>query len=231
MINYLEEIRARLIRVLICLLATFSVLFYFDKQLFVLLALPLLQQLGQNQTIVSIGITTPLIIPLKLSFYVAMFVTMPCVFYQIWAFVSPALYVHERRLFWRFVLSSSILFYLGALLAYFVVFPLVFHFFAAALPTGVRFFPDMAHYLGFALQLMLAFGLSFQFPLIIFFLVHVDFLSINALKKGRAYVIVLALTLGMLLTPPDVLSQILLAVPLYLLYELSIVSLCFLRRG
>lgn len=231
MLEYFIEIRQRMLRALVLVLIVFCVAFYFGQQLFTLLALPLLKHLTHGQSIVAIGIATPLITPLKLSFYAALFVAMPYCLYQFWAFISPALYSHERRLIWLLLAPSVILFYAGIAFAYFLVFPMIFNFFSSALPFGVNFLPDMEHYLDFALHLFVAFGICFQLPVLIVFLAVTDLVTVEKLAESRAYVVVLAFTVGMLLTPPDVLSQVMLAVPMCILYEVSILVAKMMKKS
>lgn len=230
MFEYFIELRQRLLKCLTFIAVSFGVLFYFGQHLFTILAKPLLEHLMPGQSIVAIGVATPLITPLKLSFYTALLVGMPYLLYHFWAFISPALYPRERRITWFAIFPSVILFYLGIAFAYFFVFPMIFNFFTSVLPEGVSFLPDMQHYLDFTLQLFIAFGLCFQMPLIIVILAMTNLVSIEKLVEVRAYVVVMAFFVGMILTPPDVLSQVLLAVPMCLLYELGIIVSRILKK-
>lgn len=220
--SHLIELRQRVLRSLLIFICIFAVLLVFAKQLYALLAVPLLIHLTGDQHLIATSVAAPFVVPMKFALIVAVFVSLPVFLYQIWAFVAPALYPHERRMLWTMLLLSVVLFYLGVMFAYSVVFPLMFRFFARMLPAGVVLMPDISQYLGFSTQLFFAFGVCFEVPVIIWLLVSSGLVSRDTLQAKRPYIIVLAFTLGMLLTPPDVLSQVLLAVPMWLLYELGL---------
>lgn len=219
---HLTELRRRVFICVITLLFLFAVLLFFSKQLYSLLALPLLKILPKGQQLIAISITSPLFSPLKLSFIVACLLGVPLLLYQLWAFVVPGLYQHERRWIWPLLWSSVILFYLGIIFAYFIALPLALVFFTHSAPLGVAVAPDINHYLNFTLQLFLAFGITFEVPVLILLLLGAQVVTHKQLQAVRAYAIVGAFILAMLLGPPDVISQILLAIPLWLLYELGI---------
>jgi len=220
---YLIELRKRLIFFLLSLVLIFLVLMPFDNALFHLLAKPLLQKLPSANHLIAIDITAPFFTPLKLAFFLALYLSMPILFYQVWQFLSPALYKREKNLIWPLLFFSSLLFYLGALFAYFVVFPLMFKFFINITPASVSLLPDISAYLSFCLKLFFAFGVAFEVPMIILILLHSGLIQIEKLIHARPYVIVMSFVIGMLLTPPDVISQILLALPIWFLYEITII--------
>lgn len=222
LISHLVELRQRLIYSLLAVGIMFIVLFYFAAELYQLLALPLLQQLPDGQQLIATGVASPLFAPLKLSFALSILICLPFLFYQLWTFVAPGLYPNERQLFWPLLFSSVLLFYLGMVFAYFVVFPLIFGFFTAVAPAIVTVTPDISEYLNFTLKLFFAFGVAFEVPVATVLLIRTRVVSIEQLQQARPYVIVGAFVLGMLLTPPDVLSQVLLALPMWLLFELGI---------
>lgn len=219
---HLVELRKRLIHCLIVLSIILLGLLPFSGTIFHWLANPLLQLLPQGQSLIAIGITSPVFIPLKLVFFVSIFLGVPYWVYQTWTFIAAGLYENEKKLLWLLMILSSILFYVGMSFAYFIVFPLVFKFFLSFAPTGVMVMPDISEYLGFCMKMLFAFGLAFEVPVAVIILLYAGLTSIHKLRELRPYVIVIAFIVGMLLTPPDVLSQILLAIPICLLYELGI---------
>ncbi|VVC76800.1 Sec-independent protein translocase protein TatC [Aquicella siphonis] len=217
-VHFLVELRSRLIYSLIFLFFIFSVLLYFANNLYSWLALPLLKFLPQGHLIAT-QIVSPFFVPFKLAFLAAMVMAMPFFLYQTWAFVAPALYGHERRLLWPFLFTSAILFYCGMAFAYFVIFPALFHFLAGVAPQGVMLSPDIGEYLDFTSKLLLMFGCLFEIPIVMVLLVSAGMVTRARFVKMRSYAIVGAFIIGMLLAPPDVLSQTMLAVPIWLLYE------------
>lgn len=221
-VRLLTELRARLINALMVFGILFAVLMYFANQLYTFLALPLLKFLPQGHLIAT-QIVSPFFVPFKLAFMAAMFLGVPYFLFQIWAFIAPALYGHERRLVWPFLLSSALLFYAGLAFAYFIIFPMLFHFLATVAPTGVILSPDISEYLDFTIKLLLVFGGLFEIPIVMVLLVSVGVVTRQKLIKMRAYAIVGAFVVGMLIAPPDVLSQTILAVPVWLLYEAGII--------
>lgn len=220
-LHFLVELRTRLIYSLIALFIVFAVLLYFANNLYTLLALPLLKFLPQGHLIAT-QIVSPFFVPFKLAFMASILVTIPFFLYQIWSFIAPALYGHERRLIWPFLFVSAVLFYSGIAFAYFVIFPMLFHFFARIAPQGVQLSPDISEYLDFTIKLLLVFGGLFEIPVIMVLLVSTGVVAYERFVKYRSYAIVAAFIIGMLLAPPDVLSQTVLAVPIWLLYEVGI---------
>jgi len=225
--SYWVELRRRLLYALFAVMSVFLALCYFSNDLYYYLAIPLLKHLNVGSGLIATGIVSPFLVPLKLTLVVAIFITIPFLLYQLWAFIAPALYQQERRLVWPLLFSSSLLFYLGVLFAYFVVFPLVFGFFVNTAPKGVDVKPDISQYLDFSLRLFFAFGAAFEVPVAIILLVKTGFTSVANLRRKRPYIIVAAFVIGMLLTPPDVVSQVLLALPIWLLFELGLVCARF----
>jgi sec-independent protein translocase protein TatC len=230
-LSHLVELRARLLRAMLAVLVVFLALLPFARTLYGWLAAPLLAVLPEGSRMVAIEVASPLLAPLKLTLFLAFALALPFVLYQVWAFVAPGLYRHERRLALPILVSSVGLFYLGCAFAYFVVFPLIFAFFTALAPEGVAVATDIGRYLDFVLALFLAFGVAFEVPVAIVILVILGWVSPDQLVRARPYVIVGAFVVGMLLTPPDVFSQTLLAVPICLLYEAGILAARWLRRG
>lgn len=220
-IHFLVELRSRLISSLIVLFVIFSVLLYFANNLYTWLALPLLKFLPQGHLIAT-QIVSPFFVPFKLAFLASMLLAVPYFIYQLWAFVAPALYGHERRLLWPFLLMSAALFYAGMAFAYFVIFPMLFHFLAHVAPEGVMISPDISEYLDFTMKLLLIFGGLFEIPIVMVLLVSTNIVTRVRFVNMRSYAIVGAFILGMLLAPPDVLSQTILAVPIWFLYEAGI---------
>jgi sec-independent protein translocase protein TatC len=219
LIAHLLELRTRLLRIVWGVLLAFLPLAYFANDLFTWLAGPLLHQLPQGGALVATEVASPFMTPFKLAMVLAVILAMPWILYQVWAFVAPGLYKSERRLVVPLLLSSVILFYLGMAFAYFVVFPIVFGFFIEVLPPGVTLMTDIRMYLDFVLGMFLAFGLAFEVPVAIVLLVWSGVVMPSQLTENRGYVLIGAFVVGMLLTPPDVMSQTLLSIPLYLLYE------------
>jgi len=221
-ISHLVELRDRLLRMVIAILVVFLVLFPFANDIYTFIAEPIRAQLPVGSQMIATQVASPFLTPFKLALVVAVFVAMPYLLYQFWGFVAPGLYTHEKRLAVPLVSSSIVLFYLGMAFAYYVVFPLVFGFFSAVTPDGVAQMPDIAFYLEFVLKLFFAFGIAFEIPIATILLVAVGATTPEALKRKRPYVIVGVFVAGMLLTPPDVISQTLLALPMWLLFEAGI---------
>jgi sec-independent protein translocase protein TatC len=230
-ISHLIELRDRLLRMVIAILLVFLVLFPFANEIYTFVAEPIRAQLPPGSQMIATQVASPFLTPFKLVLVVAVFVAMPYLLYQFWGFVAPGLYSHEKRLALPLVGSSIVLFYLGMLFAYFVVFPLVFGFFSAVTPDGVAQMPDIAFYLEFVLKLFFAFGIAFEIPIAAILLVAVGATTPAALGRKRPYVIVGVFVAGMLLTPPDVISQTLLALPMWLLFEAGVFFSRFIKRG
>ncbi|PHM68579.1 Sec-independent protein translocase subunit TatC [Xenorhabdus sp. KJ12.1] len=222
LISHLIELRKRILNSLITVLVVFLALVYFSNDIYRLIAAPLMDQLPVGANMIATDVASPFFTPIKLTIMVSVFVSAPMILYQVWAFIAPALYKHERRLIVPLLFSSSVLFYLGMVFAYFVVFPLVFGFFTKTVPSGVMIATDISNYLSFVMALFMAFGVSFEVPIAIILLCWSGVVTPESLKRKRPYILVGAFVVGMLLTPPDVFSQTLLAVPMYLLFELGV---------
>jgi sec-independent protein translocase protein TatC len=220
--SHLVELRDRLLRMVIAIVVVFLVLFPFANDIYTFVAEPIRAQLPEGSQMIATQVASPFLTPFKLALVVAVFIAMPYLLYQFWGFVAPGLYTHEKRLALPLVASSIVLFYLGMAFAYFVVFPLVFSFFTSVTPEGVAQMPDIAFYLEFVLKLFFAFGVAFEIPIATILLVAVGATTPEALAQKRPYVIVGVFVAGMLLTPPDVISQTLLAIPMWLLFEAGI---------
>jgi len=221
-VEHLVELRDRLLRIVLAVLCFLLVLFPFANDIYHVLAEPLLRHLPQDASMIAIDVASPFLTPFKLTLVLSIFLAMPVALWQVWAFIAPGLYKHERRLVFPLMLTSSALFYLGAAFAYFVVFPLMFAFFQAVAPEGVAIMTDISRYLDFVLKLFFAFGLAFEVPIATILLVWTGFTTPKALVAKRPYIIVGAFVLGMMLTPPDIISQTLLALPMWLLFELGV---------
>lgn len=221
-IPYLKELRARLIRITCIILVLFFSLFWVDGSLYAYIAQPLLMRLPSGSALLATEITTPFIIPMKLAFILSIFCAAPYILYQLWSFIVPGLYKHEKQKILPFLLLSTFLFYAGAIFAYYIICPLALGFFVKSAPLGVKVMPDIRVYLDFMVTMLLAGGAAFQAPVLTLLLLKYQVISINRLEYCRPYIIVGAFTLGMLLTPPDVISQILLALPIWGLLELAI---------
>ncbi len=222
LIAHLLELRNRLLKMVLAVLVCFLVLFPFRNELYLILAGPLLELLPVGQTMIATDITATFFAPMKLALVLAVFVAIPMILYQLWAFVAPGLYAHEKRLAFPILFSSILLFYLGAVFAYYVVFPLVFGFFTAIGPEGIVELPDITSYLNFVLKMFFAFGVAFEIPIATILLILSGATTPQDLVEKRPYVVVGCFVVGMLLTPPDVISQTLLAVPMWLLFEIGI---------
>jgi sec-independent protein translocase protein TatC len=230
-VSHLVELRARILKSLGCVLLLFLALSYFSNEIYSLLARPLIQQLPAGSTMIATEVAAPFFAPFKLTLIVAIALSIPYLLYQIWAFVAPGLYRHERRLVLPLLVSSSLLFYLGVAFAYFVVFPLMFKFFTATAPEGVAVMTDISRYLDFVLTMFLAFGFAFEVPIATLLLVRTGAVTVESLVAKRPYIIVGAFVVGMVLSPPDVISQTLLAVPMWLLFELGILLVPFISAS
>ncbi|OYW96171.1 MAG: twin arginine-targeting protein translocase TatC [Alishewanella sp. 34-51-39] len=219
LLGHLIELRNRLLRCVAAVLLVFVAIAYFARDIYALLAEPLLAVLPEGTSMIATDVAAPFFAPFKLTFIVAICLAIPYILWQVWQFIAPALYSREKRLMAPLVFSSTLLFYAGIAFAYFIVFPLIFAFFTSVAPEGVTIATDISSYLDFVLKLFFAFGLSFEIPIAILLLVWSGSVSREALAEKRPYIIVGAFILGMLLTPPDVLSQTLLAIPMWLLFE------------
>ena len=222
LVSHLVELRDRLLRSVIAILVIFLVAAPFANDLYVYLAQPLMSALPEGNTMISTEPHGPFFVPFKLAFAVSVAGAMPFLLYQIWMFVAPGLYLHEKRMVVPLLVSSSLLFYLGILFAYFAVFPLIFAFFTATAPEGVAVMTDINAYLSFVLKLFFAFGIAFEVPVATVLLVKMGVVTPQGLAAKRPYIIVSAFVIGMFMTPPDIFSQVMLAVPVWVLFELGL---------
>lgn len=223
-VSHLIELRDRLLRAIVGLLVAFVCLFPFANDIYTLLAHPLLAKLPKGGQMIATAVTTPFFVPMKVAMLVAVVVSLPYTLYQAWAFVAPGLYQHEKRFAIPVIVLSTLLFLVGMAFAYFLVFPVVFGFITGTAPEGVAVMTDIGNYLDFVITLFLAFGLAFEVPVVVVMLVKLGMVSVATLKEIRSYVIVGAFVIGAIFTPPDVISQVMLAVPLWLLYEAGILA-------
>ncbi|EJL87698.1 Sec-independent protein translocase subunit TatC [Pantoea sp. BIGb0393] len=222
LISHLIELRKRLLNCIIAVLVIFLCLVYFANDIYHLVASPLISQMPAGASMIATDVASPFFTPIKLTIIVSVFLAVPVILYQVWAFVAPALYRHERKLVMPLLFSSTLLFYVGVAFAYFIVFPLAFGFFAKTAPQGVTIATDITNYLDFVMTIFMAFGVAFEVPIAIVLLCWTGITSPDDLRKKRPYMLVGAFVVGMLLTPPDVFSQTLLAIPMYCLFEVGV---------
>ena len=221
---HLVELRERLLRAVAAVMAVFLLCLPFANRIYALLAKPLLDKMPAGTKMIAIEVASPFLTPLKLTFFLAVFLAMPYLLFQAWAFVAPGLYRHERRLATPLLFSSVVLFYTGCAFAYFLVLPAVFAFLQAVAPVGVAVMTDISQYLDFVLVLFLAFGLCFEVPVAVVILVLLGWVTPAQLREARGYVVVGAFVVAAVLTPPDIVSQLLLAIPMCFLYEIGILA-------
>ena len=219
---HLIEFRDRALRALISILIIFAALFSFSQELYLYISEPIREYLPANTSMIATEVASPFLTPFKLTLVLSLFAAMPYILYQVWAFVAPGLYQREKKIVVPLFFSSVFLFYAGMAFAYYIVFPLVFMFFTSIAPEGINVMPDIRSYLDFVLKLFFAFGLSFEIPIAVVILSWMGAVDPDNLVKKRPYVFVLCFVLGMLLTPPDIISQTLLAIPMWLLFEIGI---------
>ena len=232
LISHLTELRTRLLRCVAAIFLIFAGLFSFTQKIYTLVSAPLRVYLPEGATMIATDVASPFLTPFKLTMMCSLFLAMPVVLHQIWGFIAPGLYKHEKRIAVPLLVSSIILFYSGMAFAYFLVFPLIFHFFASVTPEGVSMMTDIASYLDFVMTLFLAFGVAFEIPVAVVLLVWIGIVDVKWLKKMRPYVIIGCFVVGMILTPPDIFSQTLLAVPMWLLFEIGVIcSGMIAKRG
>lgn len=230
LIAHLTELRTRLLRSAAAIFLLFAGLFYFSQDIYALVAAPLRAYLPEGATMIATGVASPFLTPFKLTLMVALFLSMPIILHQVWGFIAPGLYKHEKRIAVPLLISSILLFYSGMAFAYFVVFPIMFGFFASVTPEGVAMMTDIGQYLDFVLTLFFAFGVAFEIPIATFLLIWIGIVDVDTLRKGRPYVVVGCFVVGMLLTPPDVFSQTLLAVPMWMLFEVGLLCGRLIKR-
>jgi len=220
-VQHLIELRSALLRSVIAIVVFFAILFPFADDIYTFIAAPIVQAIpGSN--LIAIGVISPFLTPLKMSLILAIYIAMPYLLYQLWSFTAPALYRHEKKLVMPLVISSTILFYIGLLFSFYIVFPVIFTFLSNVGPASVDFAPDIQYYLDFILKVSFAFGVAFEVPIATILMIMFGATTAERLKKNRAYVIIGSFALGMILTPPDVISQVLIAIPIWLLFELGL---------
>ena len=222
LVSHLTELRTRLLRCVAVIFLIFAGLFSFAQQIYTLVSAPLREHLPANATMIATDVASPFLTPFKLTMIVSLFLAIPVILHQIWGFIAPGLYRHEKRIAVPLLVSSIFLFYAGMAFAYFLVFPLIFGFFASATPEGVSMMTDIASYLDFVMTLFFAFGVAFEIPVAVVLLIWIGIVDVAYLQKIRPYVIIGCFVVGMVLTPPDPLSQTLLAVPMWLLFEVGL---------
>lgn len=230
LIDHLIELRTRLLRTVVVILVIFLALYGFSNEIYRFVADPLMALLPAGSQMIATEVASPFLAPFKLTLVVAVFVAVPFVLYQAWAFIAPGLYDNEKALALPLLASSIVLFYAGAAFAYYAVFPLLFSFFTSAGPAEIAIMTDISHYLNFVLKMFLAFGVAFEIPIATFLLIFSGATSVESLSRKRPYVLLGCFVIGMLLTPPDVISQSLLAGPMYLLYEVGLLFGRLVRR-
>jgi len=224
LMDHLIELRDRLLHMVLAILIVFVALFAFSEDIFTIAAEPLLALMPEGTSMIATGVTSPFLVPFKLVLLLSVLLTIPYLLHQIWAFIAPGLYRHEKRLATPLLISSVILFYCGIAFAYFVIFPILFGFFIGIAPEGVAVMTDIGQYLDFIIAIFLAFGIAFEVPVATFLLIAAGVTSADKLAGKRPYIIIGAFVIGMLLTPPDVISQSLLAIPIWLLFELGLIA-------
>jgi len=224
LMSHLVELRDRVVRMVLSVLVMFMAMFYWANEIYVYLAEPLTRHLPEGASMIAIDVASPFLTPFKLVLMLAVFLSMPVILYQCWSFVAPGLYANEKRLPGPLLISSILLFYAGVAFAYYVVFPLVFGFFTCVGPEIVNISTDIGRYLDFVLALFFGFGLAFEVPIATIILIAIGFTTPKKLGEKRPYVIVGAFIIGMLLTPPDVISQVLLAFPMWVLFEAGLIA-------
>ena len=224
LMDHLIELRDRLLRMVLAILIVFVALFSFSEDIFTIAAEPLLHLMPEGTSMIATGVTSPFLVPFKLVLLLSVLLTIPYLLHQMWAFIAPGLYHHEKRMATPLLISSVILFYCGIAFAYFVIFPILFGFFIGIAPEGVAVMTDIGQYLDFIIAIFLAFGIAFEVPVATFLLIAAGVTSVDKLANKRPYIIIGAFVVGMLLTPPDVISQSLLAIPIWLLFELGLIA-------
>jgi len=222
-VQHLVELRDILLRSVIAILVVFISLFPFANEVYSFIAAPIINVLPEGGNIIAIGVISPFLTPLKMALIMAVYIAMPYLLYQIWKFIAPALYKREKQMVMPLVVSSTILFYAGLLFSFYVVFPVIFGFLSDIGPSTVDFTPDIQYYLDFVLKVSFAFGVAFEVPIATILLIMFGATTIENLKKNRPYVVIGAFILGMLLTPPDIISQTLIAIPMWLLFEAGLI--------
>ena len=223
LIKHLYELRTTALRCIISIILITIILLPFANQIYSFIAAPLIAKLPEGSSMIATEVASPFFAPFKLTLFCGIFFSIPYILYQTWSFIAPGLYINERKLILPLLVSSSLLFYLGIFFAYYVVFPILFAFLTTTAPSNITIMTDINHYLDFILKLFFAFGVSFEIPIATILLIKSNFITIEKLSSNRPYIILFAFFVGMLLTPPDVISQILLAIPIWVLFEIGLV--------
>ncbi len=230
LVSHLLELRDRLLRAFVAVIVVFIPCAIYSDELFTFLAQPLIEKLPKGATLIATSVISPFMTPFKLAFFVALFIAMPFVLYKVWAFVAPGLYRRERRFGMPLLASSIVLFYLGAAFAYVAVFPVMFDFFAKTTPAGVTMMTDITSYMDFILTMFFAFGVAFEMPVAVVLLVLAGLVRVEKLAEARGYVLIGIFVVAAVLTPPDAISQSIMAIPMYLLYEGGLVMARIMQR-
>ena len=223
LIKHLFELRTTALRCIISIILITIILLPFANQIYSFIATPLIAKLPEGSSMIATEVASPFFAPFKLTLFCGIFLSIPYILYQTWSFIAPGLYINERKLILPLLISSSLLFYLGIFFAYYAVFPILFAFLATTAPSNITIMTDINHYLDFILKLFFAFGISFEIPIATILLIKSNFITIEKLSSNRPYIILFAFFVGMLLTPPDVISQILLAIPIWVLFEIGLI--------
>ena len=223
LIKHLFELRTTALRCIISIILITIILLPFANQIYSFIATPLIAKLPEGSSMIATEVASPFFAPFKLTLFCGIFFSIPYILYQTWSFIAPGLYINERKLILPLLISSSLLFYLGIFFAYYAVFPILFTFLTTTVPSNITIMTDINHYLDFILKLFFAFGMSFEIPIATILLIKSNFITIEKLSSNRPYIILFAFFVGMLLTPPDVISQILLAIPIWVLFEIGLV--------
>ena len=223
LIKHLFELRTTALRCIISIILITIILLPFANQIYSFIATPLIAKLPEGSSMIATEVASPFFAPFKLTLFCGIFFSIPYILYQTWSFIAPGLYINERKLILPLLISSSLLFYLGIFFAYYAVFPILFAFLTTTVPSNITIMTDINHYLDFILKLFFAFGISFEIPIATILLIKSNFITIEKLSSNRPYIILFAFFVGMLLTPPDVISQILLAIPIWVLFEIGLI--------
>jgi len=229
-VAHLLELRKTALRVIAFVVVVTLILIPFSNQIYNFVAIPLIEKLPEGSNMIATEVASPFFAPFKLTLFCGVFFSMPFILYQAWSFIAPGLYRNEKKLVLPILISSSLLFYLGILFCYYTIFPILFSFFTSTTPDNIMVMTDISHYLNFILKLFFAFGISFEIPIATFLLIRSGFITSEKLSSNRPYVIIFAFFIGMLLTPPDVISQILLAVPICFLFEIGLILGKFIKN-
>ncbi len=230
-VQHMVELRNILLHSAIAILVIFAGLFPFANEVYAFIAAPIINVLPADSSIIAIGVISPFLTPLKMVLIIAVYLAMPYLLYQVWSFIAPALYQHEKQMIVPLVVSSTLLFYAGLLFSFYIVFPVIFSFLSSIGPSVVDFTPDIQYYLDFVLKVSFAFGVAFEVPIATILIIMFNITTIEKLKKNRPYVVIGAFVLGMLLTPPDIISQTLIAIPMWLLFEAGLIFAPMFKRS